>query len=277
MNSFVKLAASTAIAALLVPGIVAAEDDAPVGTAAFESVSVEGGAGIITAKGVTTFGGETVLVASDATGDGTVPGTDIGDLTMGQDVDSGDLIFSMELADGLPTTGTIPVGLYYSWTVFFPGAGDIALRATWAQYDAPDTEFNFDVAVTVDGTFTPTVVSGEYDGTHLIWNVPTAVLGAQPGHAISGLAEVNMGGAGVFTLNGQSHDDVATGNFAVGGGARMVVKDAAGEIVDEATAKVRRGEFTAVVKDLAPGTYTVEVLALYGDASVTKTFTTVVS
>lgn len=277
MSRFAKLGAAAVATALLVPGLVAADGDDAVGTAAFESVAVTGGAGTITATGVSTFGGEEIEVAADATGDGTVPGSDISTMRLSQDPATGDLVFKMDLADGLPTTGSLPVGVFYEWAVLFPGAGDITLRANFTEYDTPDAEINFDVAVTVDTTFTATTVPGEYDGSTLTWFVQPAVLGAQEGHKLTGAARVAPGLVGFVTFNGVDYDNALVGDFVIGGGARLVVLDAAGETIDETTARVRRGEFTATITDLEPGTYTVEVYAEYGDAAAVETFTVAVS
>lgn len=281
-----KLAAGMLAASLAIPFTVAADGDDAQGTAAFESVAVTGGAGSIEVVGASTFGGEPVVVGSDAAGDAVLPGTDFGTATLTQDAASGLITAELELLDGLPEIATSPEGVFFEWNVDVLGGDGFAFVAKFIEQSGPGGWF-FSIntfgtdASTGTGTFTTSAVTGEYNGTHLVWQVDPAQFGGAPGAKLiqgsRGPIRSSFGLAGALTFTLANYDDMIMDSFVIGGGARAVVRDAAGDEVDERVAKVRRGEFSVNFTDLEPGAYTVEVFAEYGDGGTSETFAVTVA
>lgn len=274
--------AAALAAALLLPGLLAATGDKSQGSAAFTKVAVTGGAGTITVTGASTFGGEPIVVGVDDSGDAILPGTDFGTATITQNAKTGDLVATLELLDGLPTVASVPEGVFFEWNIDVPGGDAIALTAKFNSYTNPAawtfavTTYSVDPA-TGTGNFSSAPTSGEWNGSELVWTVNPAALGASAGDKLSlgsrGPIRTFPGGAGLFTFSIAHYDDMTMDSFVVGGGARVIITDKTGEIVDEGKAKARKGEWTANFKDLKAGTYKVEVITEYGDAAASKSFT----
>lgn len=276
MKRVTRVAVAATVAGLLVPGVVAAGDDT-VGTASFEELTVTAGAGTIEVSGVATFNGEELLVGEDAGGDGAVPGsgTDITALRISQDPASGMLSIFMDtdLAAGV----TAPE---LAWS--FPIAGSQLEAAQLLAFSTDETgvpgSFQFGVGTGggVNENFSITSVSGRVEGSTLIWEVTPAQIGVDPGASISigDPAFSTNGGrnAAVIFVGGTPIDEaLVQQKFGVGGGATVKVLDAAGEVVDEGRARVRRGSFSVSFSDLAPGAYTVEVTSVYADGKAVET------
>ncbi len=278
MKRTFRLAAAALTAALVVP-VLAATSDAGA-EASFDDVSVVVQDGAILVTGSSSFNGAPVVVGADATGDAMMAGTDFGTATLTQGED-GLITAELELVDGFPETATSPEGIYFEWNIDVPGGDAVALTAKYLNYNAPGGWFFAVTTYTVDpttgsGSFSSAAADGEWTGSHLTWRVDPAQLGASAGDKLlqgsRGPIRSSISGAGLFTLTAQNFDDMLMDKFVVGGGARVIVRDAAGEDVDAKQAKVRRGAFSAAFSDLAPGTYSVEVITEYGDASVSKSF-----
>ncbi len=280
MHRTTRLAAAAVTAALALT-TVAAESESGA-EASFDELNVVVDDGTIVVTGSSSWNGEPVVVGVDATGDATMVGTDFGTATLTHTAD-GLLVAELELVDGLPEIATSPEGIFFEWNVDVSGSSDqVALQAKYTNYNSPGGWF-FAVSTfgtdpsTGTGTFTSSAVDGEYTGSHLVWRVDPAMLGATEGDKLlqggRGPIRSSIGGAGLFTWTVAHFDDMMMDKFVLGGGARVVVKDAAGEDVESVQAKVRRGAFSAAISDLPAGTYTVEVITEYGDAKTSETFT----
>ncbi|MFT5222231.1 MAG: hypothetical protein ACI867_000529 [Glaciecola sp.] len=283
MNSFFKFAATTAVAALLAPGIIAAADDAPVGTAAFASLAVTGGAGTIDVVGSATFGGETLVVGTDDSGDGAVPGlgSDLLGLTISQDPASG--LIEFRLDTDLAASASAP-GLAWGIPVGGSSLASPQLLAFASDENGAPGAFQFGIGTGggVNEDFSIASVDGRVDGSELVWSVLPAQIGVEAGRKITAsdaaFSTTGAKNAAFSVLSANPLDDASmTESFSVGGGAQVKVLDTAGEIVDEGTARVRRGEFSLTIDELAAGTYTVEVTTPYADGGATETFSIKVS
>ncbi len=278
MKRTTRLAAAALTAALALPAIAAGEGEA---AASLDAVSVVVDSGSIIVTGTSSYNGAPVVVGTDAAGDATMPGSDFGTVTMTQGED-GLITAELQLLDGFPETATSPEGIYFEWNIDVPGGDAVALTAKYVNYNAPGGWFFAVTTYTTDpttgsGSFSSAAADGEYNGSALVWRVSPAQLGASAGDKLlqgsRGPIRSSVSGAGLFTFTITNFDDMLMDKFVVGGGARVIVRDAAGEEVEKKQAKVRRGSFSAAIADLPAGTYTVEVITEYGDASASETFT----
>jgi len=266
-----SLVAGAAAIALALPLTVAA-DDTPVGTAAFNELSVEVVDGEVVVEGSASFGGELITVGADPAGDATVPiGVDITDLTIQQTDDF--LEFTMHLGDALPGIGSPPVGSVYRWPLTSASGGELYLGAWPANALMASPTWAFTLITDTPDGFLEDPIDGEFTGSALVWRISTAAAGLQPGDVYNafGPAATDAGFAGALMVY-TGWDTAMVDKFMVGGGAFVTVYDADGEEVDEVDARVRRDTFSATIKDLEPGTYRVDVTTGYGDARVTESF-----
>ncbi len=276
-----RSAAALLATALAVPGLAAADGDDVVGTAAFERLDVTAGAGTIEITGSATFGGEEIVIGTDDEVDGVLvgAGTDIVAMRVSQDPSSGDLLFAMDT--DLAAGASAPV---VTWSLPFGGGELNAPQLLAFANDATGAPGTFHFKLGTGGgisgnggDFDTVDVNGRVEGSTLIWEMPPTALGLEPGDIIvAGAAPAytapGFANAAVVGIAGNRLDEaIVTESFGVGGGARVKVLDLAGETVDTGVARVRRGEFSLVFSDLAPGTYDVVVSSPYADTAATET------
>lgn len=282
MSRLTKLSVAALATALAVPGIVAADGDTT-GTATFESLTVTAGAGTIEVVGSASFGGEELVISSDASGDGLAPGagTDITGVRVFQDPATGVLEIAMDtdLAAGATAPGL-------AWTFGIGGSSLASPQLVAFSTDEQGVPGSFQFGLATGGgineDFGIQTVTGRVDGSSLVWVVDPVQLGIEVGGTLK-IAEgatstYGSRNAGFSLLAAAAFDSAAqTEKFGIGGGANVEVLDAAGENVDQMIARVRKGEFSASFDDLAPGAYTVVVKSGYADGEAVETFAVTVS
>ncbi len=277
----IRTTACALLLPLAVAATVAADGEEPTATVAIERADVSVDGSTIAVQGETSFTGG--LVLTDDTGDASFPGMgfDIESAAISQ-IDDSTIEFAITVADLDPDT--LPVTRMEFPVQSIAGA-EIELWA-WRTYanaltSDPSADWTFTVATIAPAGFSETAAEGELDGSTFVWRVPLASVGGRPGAWLSGSDEFgdpllvdpiisSCGAAGGFTCGTQFDDLAQTEPFMIGGSARIVLFRAGGGFVDEAVGKVRRGTFTAVLGDVAPGEYELRIIAEYADVFVEK-------
>jgi hypothetical protein len=275
------LLAAALLLALLVPATAGAEDAV--------TASLTGARQIATGlevKGLVDVTLAPVEVAKDATGDGTAPGTDLLNGTIGMP-DPDTLEFRITLADPIPTLGGLPDVIHYHWDLVVDGTA-VTLQAQSNSLGgsvidlAPAVGPRFSQqtcttnATTGQGECTSTPVEGTFDDTGLSWFVPLSSINAGPGSVIrSGEDAINASagasgllwytsGLGGDVMNPKTHT-LPTPVVTIGAAAT-----AAEAVADVPVTLTKDGRFTRVLTG-APSTGVAVMTACLGEVCTTAT------
>ncbi len=267
--------ATTAFLAAMLALPLAAADGAEGAPVALHDVAVTVEGDSVTVTGSTSFDVEVVAFEDDA-GDSPFPGSDLGTGTIRQS-DESEIAFSLTLAS---VPAEFPPTIAYVWPLDVDGTQLVA----WPNSTrGSEPDWTYAVVFANGANSSDSEVGGTYEDGVITWLVPPASIGASG--AFLGADEygdplpldqvttsVSVDSA-TWVISGHDLDTASNGTlFAVGGGARLVLRSADGAYTDEASTRVRRGVFSGSLNGLAPGSYVLEVIAEAGQDAVSQSF-----